>query len=211
MSTPSPALRSPGGHTAGPAAPRFCAIVIGGSSGGIDALMELLPALPATLRATVLVVLHLPRDRPSMLPEIFQRRCALALREASDHEPLSPGAVYFAPPDYHLLVDAGPRAALSVDPPVHYSRPSIDVLFESATDQYGEQLIGVLLSGANDDGADGLRAIGAAGGLMVVQDPATALVPTMPQAALARCAAPHVLPPAGIADLLAQLHRDGCL
>lgn len=211
MPSPSPALHSPGAQADGRSVPGYGAVVIGGSSGGIDALMELLPALPATLRAAVLVVLHLPRDRPSMLPEIFQRRCALPLHEASDQEPLSPGAVYFAPPDYHLLVDAGPRTALSLDPPVHYSRPSIDVLFESAADAYGEQLIGVLLSGANDDGAEGLRAIGAAGGLVVVQDPASALVPTMPQAALARCAPTHVLPPAGIANLLTQLHRDGCL
>jgi two-component system chemotaxis response regulator CheB len=100
---------------------------------------------------------------------------------------------------------------LSVDPPVHYSRPSIDVLFESAADQYGEALVGVLLSGANDDGAAGLQAIGAAGGLMVVQDPASALVPAMPQAALARCASPHVLSPAGIAQLLTRLHREGSL
>lgn len=206
---PSTTLRSPGAHAAGRTPPAYRAVVIGGSSGGIDALMELLPALPASLGAAVLVVLHLPRDRPSMLPEIFQARCALALREASDKEPLSPGVIYFAPPDYHLLVDAGPRAALSVDPPVHYSRPSIDVLFESAADQYGQELIGVLLSGANDDGAAGLQAIGAAGGLVVVQDPASAQVPAMPQAALARCPTAHVLPPGGIADLLARLHREG--
>lgn len=189
----------------------FQAIVVGGSSGGIDALMEILPALPATLRAPVLVVLHLPRDRPSMLAEIFQPRCALPLREACDKDPLLPATVYFAPPDYHLLVDAGPRAALSVDAPLHYSRPSIDVLFESAADQYGENLVGILLSGANHDGAAGLQAIGAAGGLMVVQDPDSALVPAMPRAALACCASPRVLPPAGIAELLAQLHREGSL
>jgi two-component system, chemotaxis family, protein-glutamate methylesterase/glutaminase len=206
-----PALHKPASAGDGKAATLFRAIVIGGSSGGIDALMELMPALPATLRAAVLVVLHLPRDRPSMLADIFQPRCALPLREACDKEPLAPGTVYFAPPDYHFLVDTGPCAALSVDPPVHYSRPSIDVLFESAADQYGEGLVGVLLSGANDDGAAGLQAIGAAGGLMVVQDPASALVPAMPRAALARCASPHVLSPAGIAQLLTQLHREGSL
>lgn len=202
---------SPGGPGADQPGPVFRAVVIGGSSGAIDALLLVLPALPAALRAAVVVVLHLPRDRPSMLPEIFQPRCALALREACDKEPLTPGAVYFAPPDYHLLVDAGPRAALSVDPLVHFSRPSIDVLFESAADQYGDQLIGVLLSGANDDGAQGLQAIGAAGGLLVVQDPASAPMPTMPLAAMARCAVHHVLPPVGIAGLLTQLHRDGHL
>ena len=188
----------------------YAAIVVGGSAGGIDALMELLPALPATLQAAVLVVLHLPRDRRSLLVEIFQPRCALPLREAQDKDAITPGSVSFAPPDYHLLVDAGPRLALSVDAPLHFSRPSIDVLFESAADQYGERLVGILLSGANEDGARGLEAIAAAGGLVVVQDPASAPMPTMPQAALARVAVHHVLPPAGIADLLAHLHEN-CL
>lgn len=190
----------------------YDAIVIGGSSGGIDALSALLPALPAATRAAVLVVMHLPRDKPSLLATIFRQRCALALQEAQDKEPVMPGTVYFAPPDYHLLVDAGPRIALSVDAPVHYSRPSIDVLFESAADQYGERLIGIVLSGANDDGALGLRAVAQAGGTTIVQDPASAAMPAMPQAALARTpGVSHVLPPAGIAGLLAQLHRQGQL
>lgn len=189
----------------------YQAVVIGGSSGGIDALIELLPALPASLRVPVIVVLHLPRDRPSLLPAIFQTRCALPLREAHDKDPLAPGAVYFAPPDYHLLVDTGPRAALSVDPPVHYSRPSIDVLFESAADLYTKHLIGVLLSGANEDGTRGLQAIAAAGGLLVVQDPASAAMPTMPLSAVGRAPVHHVLPPAGIGRLLAQLHHEGRL
>ena len=188
----------------------YDAIVVGGSSGGIDALLHMLPALPATLRAAVLVVMHLPRDRRSLLADIFRHRCALPLQEAHDKDAIAPGTVYFAPPDYHLLVDAGPRLALSVDAPVHFSRPSIDVLFESAADQYGERLLGILLSGANEDGARGLQAIAAAGGLVVVQDPASASMPAMPQAALARVAADHVLPPAGIADLLVDLHET-CL
>lgn len=200
-------LQSP---QARPPSAGYDAIVVGGSSGGIDALLYMLPALPATLRAAVLVVMHLPRDRPSLLAEIFRHRCGLPLKEAHDKDAIAPGTVYFAPPDYHLLVDAGPRLALSVDAPVHFSRPSIDVLFESAADQYGERLLGILLSGANEDGARGLQAIAAAGGLVVVQEPASAPMPTMPQAALARVAVPHVLPPAGIADLLAHLHEN-CL
>ncbi len=189
----------------------YDAIVVGGSSGAIDALVRMLPALPATLRAAMLVVMHLPRDRRSLLTDIFRQRCALPLQEAQDKDAITPGTVYFAPPDYHLLVDAGPSLALSVDAPVHYSRPSIDVLFESAADEYGERLVGVLLSGANEDGARGLAAIGAAGGLVVVQDPATAPMPAMPQAALARGAAHHVLAPPGIAELLADLHHKGLL
>jgi len=181
--------------------------VVGGSAGGIDALLELLPALPATLQAAVLVVLHLPRDRRSLLVEIFQPRCALPLREAQDKDAITPGSVSFAPPDYHLLVDAGPRLALSVDAPLHFSRPSIDVLFESAADQYGERLVGILLSGANEDGVHGLQAIQAAGGLTIVQEPASASMPTMPQAAIAGLAVDHILPPEGIATLLADLHQ----
>ncbi len=103
----------------------YAAIVVGGSAGGIDALLELLPALPATLQAAVLVVLHLPRDRRSLLVEIFQPRCALPLREAHDKDAITPGSVSFAPPDYHLLVDGGPQGphvGLSVDPPLHSKR-----------------------------------------------------------------------------------------
>lgn len=195
------------------ASPRqnYAAIVVGGSAGSVDALSILLPALPATVRGAMLVTLHLPRDRRSLLPEIFRRRCALPLREAHDQESIEPGTVYFAPPDYHLLVDAGPRTALSVDPPVHFSRPSIDVLFDSAADVYGPGLVGILLSGANDDGAQGLARIRASGGLAIVQEPATASMPFMPQAALDRTAVDHVLPPAGIATLLTQFHLQGLL
>ena len=188
----------------------YAAIVVGGSAGGIDALMELLPALPATLQAAVLVVLHLPRDRRSLLVEIFQPRCALPLREAQDKDAITPGSVSFAPPDYHLLVDAGPQGphvGLSVDPPLHFSRPSIDVLFESAADHYGPRLVGILLSGANEDGVHGLQTIQAAGGLTIVQEPASASMPTMPQAAIAALAVDHILPPEGIARLLADLHQ----
>lgn len=187
------------------------AIVVGGSSGAIDALMDILPALPAGLRAAVLVVLHLPRHRRSLLVEIFGQRCALPAVEAEDQMPIEPGHVYFAAPDYHLLVDAGPRLSLSIDPPVHFSRPSIDVLFETAAECYGERLMGILLSGANEDGARGLAAIGEAGGLTVVQAPASASMPAMPDAALARLRAHHVLPPPDIATLLAQRHAQRLL
>jgi len=184
------------------------AIVIGGSSGAIDALNTLLPALPADLDAAVIVVLHLVRDRRSLLVDIFRERCALTVQEAEDQLPIRPGHLYFAPPDYHLLVDQGPRLALSVGEPVHFSRPSIDVLFESAADGYGEKLLGVLLSGANGDGAAGLAAIHAAGGRTVVQAPSSAAMPVMPQAALARQPAHEVLTPGEIATLFAQLRTS---
>jgi len=162
----------------------IAAVVIGTSAGGVDALSVLLPALPAGLRAAVFVVIHLPRQRPSHLVEIFQPRCARPVREAQDKERVEPGTVYFAPPDYHLLLERGPTIALSVDDPVNFSRPSVDVLFESAADVYGSRLLGIILTGASQDGASGLQAIRRAGGKTIVQEPATAQVPVMAEAAL---------------------------
>lgn len=197
------------------ARPGFSVIAIGGSAGAIDALMCLLPRLPATLRASVVVVLHLPRDKPSLLVNIFAPRCALAVREAQPGEPLEPGSICFAPPDYHLLLDSGPSTRLSVDAPVQHSRPSIDVMFESAADLLGTSLIGVLLSGANSDGAKGLRAISDAGGVAMVQSPASASSTPMPLAALAalgNTTAPDcVATPDGLADFLVDLHMRNLL
>ncbi|CAN5906785.1 chemotaxis protein CheB [soil metagenome] len=169
----------------------FQAIVIGASAGGVEALSVLLPALRVDLRVAVFVVLHLPRDKPSLLAEIFATKCAVRVQEAADKEPVRPGTVYFAPPDYHLLIDKGaldmtPSLALSADEPVHYSRPAIDVLFESAADVYGAGLLGIVLTGANQDGAAGLNAVHRAGGRAVVQDPAGAQAPLMPESALLR-------------------------
>ena len=190
----------------------FEAIVIGGSAGAIDALLTILPALPATLRASVIVALHVPRDRPSLLTQVFAPRCALPVHEAQDNEPLEPGTIVFAPPDYHLLLDVGPRLSLSVDAPVHFSRPAIDFLFESAADLLGQRLIGILLSGANADGAQGLAAIDQAQGLCIVQTPDSASSPTMPRAALSLIPqVPHVLSPAAIAETLNRLHARGLL
>ena len=184
---------------------RVDAVVIGASAGGVEALLALLPALPAGLRAAVFVVLHLPRERPSLLVDIFAPRCAVPVREAQDKEPVAPGTVYFAPPDYHLLLDAGPALALSVDEPVHYSRPSIDVLFQSAADVYGTRLLGLVLTGGNQDGAQGLASVRLAGGLAAVQDPADAQMPLMPESALAAGPVDHLLPLARLASLLATL------
>ena len=184
---------------------RIEAVVIGASAGGVEALSTLLPALPAGLRASVFVVLHLPRSRPSLLAEIFENRCALPVSEAQDKEPVEPGSVYVAPPDYHLLLDPGPQISLSADEPVNFSRPSIDVLFESAADLLGDRVAGIVLTGGNEDGAAGLDAIRRAGGVTIVQDPATAQMPLMPESALLRGPADHVLPLSVIAALLATL------
>lgn len=183
-------------------------IVIGASAGGVDALAQLLPVLPETTRASLFIVLHLPREHPSLLVEVFAPKCALPVREAADKDIVEPGTVYFAPPDYHLLLDQGPQLALSADELVHFSRPSIDVLFQSAADVYGRRLLGVILTGANQDGAAGLASIRAAGGLTIVQHPETAYSPQMATFALQRTAVHYVLSLDQIADVFRTLHED---
>jgi two-component system chemotaxis response regulator CheB len=183
-------------------------VVIGASAGGVEALAQLLPALPRTMRASVFVVLHLPRERPSFLVEVFAPKCALPVREATDKDTVEPGTVYFAPPDYHLLLDRGPQLALSADGLVHFSRPSIDVLFQSAADVYGRRLLGIILTGANKDGAAGLAAVRAAGGLTIVQRPDTAYFPQMVMFALQRTAVHYVLSLDEIADVFRTLTED---
>ncbi len=164
---------------------RIDAVVIGASAGAVEALGVLLPALPARTPWPVIVVVHLPASQPSLLPALFARRCAMKVLQPRDKERISP-AIWFAPPDYHLLVEADRSFALSIDQPVKHSRPSVDVLFESAADVYGAALVGIVLTGANDDGADGSKAVRDGGGFVVVQDPSTAEVPTMPRLAIAR-------------------------
>lgn len=175
------------------------ALVIGASAGGVEGLSVLLPALPASLQAPVIIVMHLPREHRSLLSEIFARKCALRVTEAEDKAPVEPGCVYFAPPDYHLLLDEGPSLALSVDEPVHFSRPSIDVLFESASDLYREHLLGIILTGASQDGADGLATVRDAGGVTVVQQPDGSYESHMAAAALKLRPVDYVLPLEGIA------------
>jgi len=184
---------------------RIDAVVIGASAGGVEALTVLLPSLPVGIEQPFFIVLHLPRDQPSVLAEIFRPRCALYVEEAEDKTPVQPGTIYFAPTDYHLLVDKGPQLSLSTDAPVHFSRPSIDVLFESAADRYRDRLLGIILTGANGDGTRGLAAIHRAGGLTLVQDPGSAQSPFMAESALNRTPADYVLSLAGIAALLATL------
>lgn len=206
-----------GGPSAGPLRCAYDAIVIGASTGGIDALGVLLPALPAGLPAALMIVVHIPPQRDSLLSRIFREHCALPVSEADPREPIHPGHVYFAPPDYHLLVEADRTWTISHDAPVHYSRPSIDVLFETAAWSYGPRLLGILLTGANQDGARGMQVISEAGGATWAQSPDTALAPTMPQAAIALGCVEHVLSLSQIARRLQKLcdiparrttHRD---
>lgn len=160
------------------------AVVLGGSAGAIEALLQILPHVPADLAVPMLAVLHVPSGRPSPLARMFASRCAVPVREAIDKQAIEPGVLLLAPPDCHLMVERDFSVALSVDEPVHHSRPSIDVLFESAAWAWGGRLLGILLSGASADGADGLATIAERGGLAWVQDPDTASSAFMPRAGL---------------------------
>jgi two-component system chemotaxis response regulator CheB len=174
--------------------PEVDAVVIGASAGGVDALLALTRVLPPGFPVPVLVVLHRPARRigGASLAGLLARQCALEVSDAWDHQPLRPGQVVLAPPDYHLLVDPGPVAALSLDEPVLWSRPAIDPLFESAAAVFGPRLLALLLTGGSADGAAGAEAVRRCGGELWVQDPAEAQVKTMPQAALDRAGADRV-------------------
>jgi len=205
----SPAAQTPlQGKTALKAAlqgRRFEAVVIAGSAGGVDAMANLLPALPGDYGLAVFCMLHVPADRESRLAELFNDRLPLPVREAADKEGIVPGTVYFAGSGYHLSVEKDRTFSLSCEPPVHFARPAIDVLMESAADAYGPALVGILLTGANQDGAEGMAHIRACGGFTVVQHPADAQVAVMPLAAIHRCDPNLILPLERIHALLPML------
>ncbi|HEY9108829.1 MAG TPA: chemotaxis protein CheB [Roseateles sp.] len=180
-------------------------IVIGASAGGVAALLALLSPLPASYALPIVAVLHLLPRHASQLGSVLSHQLALPVREPQDKEPVRAGTVYVAGPDYHLLIEADRHFAYSSEPPVSFARPSVDVLMASAADAYGPALAGVLLTGANMDGAEGMAAIRAAGGLTIVQQPEDADVPTMPETAIARCQPDHILPLRGITALLLNL------
>lgn len=179
-------------------------VVIGASAGGIEALQAVMSRLPAGFPAAVLVVLHVPRTAPSALPRILDRAGPLHAAAADDGEALRRGQIHVARPDHHMLIIDG-RVRLSRGPAENGHRPAIDPLFRSAARAVGASAVGVVLSGARDDGASGLLAIKRAGGTAIVQDPADALHPSMPLAALERVSVDHVAPAAKIGDLLTEL------
>ncbi len=183
----------------------YQAVVIGASAGGSTALMNILPQLPANFPIPIIVAQHLHplQDGPAVLYRA--QGCALTLKEAEEKEAALPGFVYFAPPNYHLLVEDDHTFSLSVDAKVNFTRPSIDVLFQSAADAYGVTLIGVVLSGANQDGAAGLNIIKQRGGLAIVQDPATSEISYMPRAAIEAASPDYILSPLEIGAKLVHL------
>lgn len=184
------------------------AVVIGVSAGGLQALSELLPALPAKYPLPIIVVQHIHSTSDGYLIHYLGEKCSLAVKEADEKETIQQGTIYFAPPNYHLLVEGDFTMALNVDEKIRYSRPSVDVLFESAAEAYQSKLVGIVLTGANDDGSHGLKMIKEHGGLAIVQDPSDAEYSVMPEAAIASCQVDFVLPLAEIGRLLIQLGEE---
>ncbi len=187
----------------------FDLVAIGTSLGGLSALKIILGALPVEFSASVAIVQHRHKHSDQALASFLQKFIELPVQEVEDKEDILPGHVYMAPADYHLLVEPG-YFSLSTDEPVSYARPSIDVLFESAADAYADRMIGVVLTGANQDGVRGLSAIKAQGGVTIVQAPETAESPVLPTAAIANVSVDWILPLAQIAPSLISLcHATG--
>ena len=186
------------------------AIVVGASAGGVEALLGIFSELPNGFGLPIIAVLHLPDERRSQLAEVFARRLRIPVREAQDKQSIEPGTLYFAGPGYHLSVEQDRSLSLSQEERVHHSRPAIDYLFASAADAYGKGLLAILLTGANQDGAQGLVHVKEQGGTTVVQDPTEARVAVMPRAALALHTPDHILTLSRIGSLLASLEYSPC-
>ena len=184
-------------------------VLIGASAGGVEALGSVLPLLPADFGMPVVVVLHQPPSRDSLLAGLFGRKCRLPVKEAYDKAELEPGHIYFSPPDYHLMIERDFSFVLSVDGPVNFSRPSIDVLLESAAESIGEGVLAIILTGTNADGARGMKAVRDAGGVGWVQSPEGAHAPAMPRATLDLGGADAVLDLDEIARQLCRLSGAG--
>ncbi|MDP2724100.1 MAG: chemotaxis protein CheB [Bacteroidales bacterium] len=186
----------------------YKAIVIGASTGGFYALKRLITALPDGLDFPILVVQHISPNSDNFMAKYLNGISKLTVKEADEKEPILPGNVYIAPPNYHMLVEEDFTIGLSTEEKIRYARPSIDVLFESAVFAYGAQLIGIVLTGANNDGAHGLSAIKKAGGLTIAQLPSEAEADMMPQSAIDLAKPHHILPIDGIAKLLTELNTN---
>jgi two-component system chemotaxis response regulator CheB len=186
----------------------FHTVVIGVSAGGFKALHTILPEFPVDFPCPVIIVQHRQATGDNFLVESLNSKCSLYIKEAEDKETIKPGNVYIAPGGYHLLVERDRTLSLSMDEPVSYARPSIDVLFETSAGAFGSHLIGVILSGANSDGSDGIRIIKANGGLTIAQDPETAEVSVMPLCAIATKCIDFILPLEDIPSFIIDLMED---
>jgi two-component system, chemotaxis family, protein-glutamate methylesterase/glutaminase len=183
---------------------RYELLIIGGSAGSLEVLLKILPKLPAGFPMAVAIIVH-RKVAESQLAELLSDRCKLPLHEAEDKETILPGTVYLAPADYHLLIEKTKTFSLDYSEKINYSRPSIDVSFETAAEAYGNAVIGILLSGANADGAEGLRSIKKAGGVVIAQDPEEAAVSYMPQQAIGRFSVDYIAKAADMIEIVERL------
>ncbi|MBF0117548.1 MAG: chemotaxis protein CheB [Desulfobacterales bacterium] len=187
---------------------KYEAIVIGVSAGGLNALKTILPTLPHDFKIPVIIVQHEHASSDDFLAHYLNDRCMLTVIQADEKIKISSGNVYLAPPNYHLLVEDDKTFSLSIDEHVNYARPSIDVLFETASEAYGNKLIGIILTGANSDGSIGLKEIKKRGGLTIVQEPSKAEVATMPSAAISATQVDYILPLEEIGPFLCKLEEN---
>lgn len=180
-------------------------LIIGGSAGSLEVLLKVLPGLRNDLDFAIILVLHRKSGKDSMLTDLLSAKTKLKVKELEEKEDIQPGFVYIVPPSYHLLIENDHTFSLDASEKVNYSRPSIDVTFESAAEVYGEHLVGLLLSGSNSDGAMGLKKIHENGGTVVVQNPNSANVPFMPQFAMETVIPDELLDPEMMAEYINQL------
>jgi len=185
----------------------FKAVVSGVSAGGLEALKSLLAMIPADFSLALVIVQHRLAQQDDFLTELLGKDCRLPVKEAQDKETVSGGVIYLAPANYHLMIETGKTFSLSTDEKVNFSRPSIDVLFETAAEVYGSKLIGIILTGASRDGATGLHRIKEKNGIAIVQDPETAEYPAMPLAAMEETQVDHVMSNERIGELLSKIGR----
>lgn len=180
-------------------------IAIGGSAGSLDVILKLIPALNPRLPAAIIIVTHRKASSEEILVDLLNAKSTWPVREAEEKDTITPNTIYIAPTDYHLLIEQDRSFSLDVSEKVNYSRPSIDITFESAADVYGPAVLGMLLSGANADGVEGLQRIKARGGLCLVQDPDTADVGYMPRQAVEQVKVDKVLPADQLASYINSL------
>lgn len=187
---------------------RYRAIVAGVSFGGMDALEQILPALPENFRLPLIIVQHIGPESDDYRVEHLNSMCRITVKLAEEKESIQPAHAYLAPPGYHLLIEDTLTFSFSLEERVHFARPAIDVLFDTAVYTYGSRLIGLILTGANSDGSEGLRMIKDAGGLIIVQDPKTAMAPAMPEAAIAAANPDYIIPLGQIGPFLATIENN---
>ena len=187
---------------------KYKVIVIGVSTGGLKAIKAILSVLPSGFALSIIIVMHRHKETDGYLERSLNDECNMHVKQADEKEEIKAGIVYVAPPNYHLLIEDDGTFSMSVEGPVNYARPSVDVVFESAAEVYGEGLIGVILTGANKDGSRGLKKIKEAGGLAIVQTPETSEAAEMPKAAIAAVDTDYVLPLDEIGLLLRKLESE---